>query len=885
MGIRSLLVCSIIASVAILGVVSFPTGVRAESGLWTVEYFNLEQDSYLAQPPEFDKDYVGEADVQEMVDSIDFDLGSGSPAPGVNPDRYVARFTKTVNAAKTADYSFSTRSDDGIRVFVDDELVIDEWNDHSATYHSGQTYVAEGAHTITVLYYENGYDSVVVLDDIRLVDNPHEPVPVIESSVESNQHIGADFVFSASVYQTDGTNPCTIDIEGVVLGCPNHVVYQFGGLSMDLTVTNQAGIEVIGYDAAVVNPNNEPFDPDSTSPYSPKMLKVPFEQLEDGVYEVAIALRHDNGNVEELVVSGLQKGDPTQAKDWKAEFWNLPNPYQYLTSTPDFPASSPALTTTVEHIKFDWGMESPYPEVQPDRYLARFSKQIVLPEDGEYTMTTNSDDGVRVYLDGVAWINEWQDQSASVATATGFASAGQHNIVVEYYENGYDASLSFEMVWAGGQSYEDALTACSRFGEGALVHMVQQRLSPGQNFLPEQDTGFDLGGYSSVNVGPYRVYGVSYDDHSQPGSDGASESWTISTRHQTGEQAGLDGWLYTTDLDSSSNVNTSLLHPYIYRSQTVDYQQASVVIEVISNIDNSADSVTPVCVAFVPYDGPTPSLSAELVFNGYENPDDTFFFGSKPAYKQPRHRVFRLSPIDSSVTVGLPVYNLGPGGTSIITKGYLGNTIEEIERSYPHVAQSSGFDLEDYELVSVGGQNCDDGYFELAFETNHAPMQNAHCVVTVNYLGDNQQQYSEDFEGVEASDWSTTRWGGAEVDVLVEPAGDGDNRLIVSASNNDSEFSGVRLQGPDMTVDDSSQYQIFFEYSSTQVGEYLLAEKNGSGNVLSYTWLGGLRQNNWTSSVDAIYTPVAGATHSQLLLDLRSGNGELRVDNITLTKQ
>ncbi|PID32203.1 hypothetical protein CR970_01675 [Candidatus Saccharibacteria bacterium] len=63
-----------------------------------------------------------------------------------------------------------------------------------------------------------------------------------------------------------------------------------------------------------------------------------------------------------------------------------------------------------------------------------------------YNLKTVSDDGIRVYIDGVAWINEWSDHGAKSVNVSGSLDAGTHEIVVEYYENGYDSVQQVELV-------------------------------------------------------------------------------------------------------------------------------------------------------------------------------------------------------------------------------------------------------------------------------------------------------------------------------------------------------------------------------------------------------------------------------------------------------
>ena len=85
-------------------------------------------------------------------DNIDFNWGTGSPAPGISNENYSVRWTQEIDQSGT--YRLNARSDDGIRVYVDGDRVIDEWRNQ--TY--GPTYSYElhlsGDHDLKVEYYQ-----------------------------------------------------------------------------------------------------------------------------------------------------------------------------------------------------------------------------------------------------------------------------------------------------------------------------------------------------------------------------------------------------------------------------------------------------------------------------------------------------------------------------------------------------------------------------------------------------------------------------------------------------------------------------------------------------------------------------------------------------------
>ena len=58
--------------------------------------------------------------------------------------------------ASSKTYTFQATSDDGVRVYVDNVLIIDSWVDQGAQVtHSATRTLAAGYHTVRVEYYEH----------------------------------------------------------------------------------------------------------------------------------------------------------------------------------------------------------------------------------------------------------------------------------------------------------------------------------------------------------------------------------------------------------------------------------------------------------------------------------------------------------------------------------------------------------------------------------------------------------------------------------------------------------------------------------------------------------------------------------------------------------
>ncbi|MGQ9586738.1 MAG: PA14 domain-containing protein [Anaerolineae bacterium] len=92
--------------------------------------------------------------LQRSEANLDYDWGYGSPDPAISPDRFSARWTRYIEVPPGT-YRFTATSDDGIRVWVDGALLINEWYDHAPKTVSADRALGAGHHLILVEFYEN----------------------------------------------------------------------------------------------------------------------------------------------------------------------------------------------------------------------------------------------------------------------------------------------------------------------------------------------------------------------------------------------------------------------------------------------------------------------------------------------------------------------------------------------------------------------------------------------------------------------------------------------------------------------------------------------------------------------------------------------------------
>ena len=98
--------------------------------------------------------------------TMNFDWGTGSPISGVGSDNFSIRWTGWVQPKASGAYSFHSISDDGVRLWVDGKLIIDEWYDQGATEHTSASTVQMAAgqkYGIKLEYYEHAGAAVIKL--------------------------------------------------------------------------------------------------------------------------------------------------------------------------------------------------------------------------------------------------------------------------------------------------------------------------------------------------------------------------------------------------------------------------------------------------------------------------------------------------------------------------------------------------------------------------------------------------------------------------------------------------------------------------------------------------------------------------------------------------
>jgi len=127
---------------------------------WRGEYFN-------------NRDLSGAPTLVRNDDNIDFQWGTGSPAGGINSDNFSARWTRTLDLDQ-GEYRFRVRVDDGVRLYVNNSLLIDQFRDQAQARFEVTISLSGGKVPVRLEYYEGVGAADISLEYERIGDNDND---------------------------------------------------------------------------------------------------------------------------------------------------------------------------------------------------------------------------------------------------------------------------------------------------------------------------------------------------------------------------------------------------------------------------------------------------------------------------------------------------------------------------------------------------------------------------------------------------------------------------------------------------------------------------------------------------------------------------------------
>ncbi|MDQ0231429.1 beta-N-acetylglucosaminidase/single-stranded DNA-binding protein/SH3-like domain-containing protein [Metabacillus malikii] len=509
---------------------------------WIAEFY--PNDSFTGTP------YVigGKSSTQTSLTNINFDWGNGTPHLKIPKDNFTAKFTKTVNL-ETGTYIFSANGDDGVRVYLDNKVVLNAWPNTDSNGKKEAVFVSGGEHTIVVDYFEKTSSAYLAFDYKKIRSNKvfyqyakeiqynwgsggpaNFPADGFEAVFDQSQFLSGDYFI-----QTFADGRVSMDIDGqevinrttdsngqldqvLLLGKPtgNHEIettyYEEKGNAMIFS-----NIELLDTWIAYYYPNKtltgQPVASKSIAPVgnykalvenngteSPVVGKVPTDNFsavyrtakrlaagdyilraksDDGIRvyvdgkpvldrwvdgtgeETAISLTIEDRNVNKPNEKNIHwievhYYDGTGASNVDIEFQPIEDVYNtdhwvgFIYPTKELTGNPVILggngsELEIKDLNFTWGYNSPHKLIPLDNFSARYVKKTHF-DAGNYQIKTVSDDGIRVYVDGIKKIDSWIDGGNNLQEAVFSLSEGVHEVVVEYYDNTSSAQLNVDII-------------------------------------------------------------------------------------------------------------------------------------------------------------------------------------------------------------------------------------------------------------------------------------------------------------------------------------------------------------------------------------------------------------------------------------------------------
>ncbi len=438
-----------------------PSGSPSDSG-FSAAYYNLPGTGASPVLP------TGTPNLTRQDATVDFNWGYGAPSAAINADHFGVRWTKTQTFAG-GNYIFNTVSDDGVRLYIDNQLVIDQWNDHSETKHTAQKTLTAGSHDINVEFYDNTEDAIILMwwDPINqptptgtvapspTVAPTASPTPVAGYTGEYWSVLGtgskpvipsrtADFTRSDANVNFDfgqGGPGGTIPVDHFIARWTK--VDTFSAGTYRFTTDSDDGIRLYLDNTLILDQWND----HATTTYTADVVlnagthTIRYEYYENtGAAVAKLGWTVINGTPAPTA-SPIPTISPTPTPPvggYTGQYWNTIG----TGRSPQFPTGTPALTRNDEVINFDFGSGSPDATIDNEHFVVRWTRKETFT-GGTYRFTTESDDGVRVYVDGQMIIDDWVDHAVKTNTVDKAITVGDHDIKVEYYEDGGGAIAKF----------------------------------------------------------------------------------------------------------------------------------------------------------------------------------------------------------------------------------------------------------------------------------------------------------------------------------------------------------------------------------------------------------------------------------------------------------
>lgn len=341
-------------------------------------------------------------------EDINFVWGAASPANGVGADDFSVRWEQQ-RRFPAGSYRFYARSNDGVRVYVNNVLLIDDWRTGRPRLRSVSIGLQEGVYDLRVEHYTAAGSAEVQVwwrradfDEWQgaYFDNPNlEGDPVLLRNDE-------ELAFDWETFSPNEGDENELPADNFSAQWTRVVPFERGFYDFEVTVSDGVRLYVDGVplieawsDGTKVGVSNEVW-------------------LHQGNHRLLVEYYERRERAE--IFLSWSRTDLT-INNWVGEYYDNPDLF-----------GLPVLVQGEDSINFDWGLNAPAGGLPADQFSARWTRTFVF-EPGIYRFTARADDGVRVYAGGQLVLDGWQQQLATTYEGV-TVLRGEREVVVEYFD-------------------------------------------------------------------------------------------------------------------------------------------------------------------------------------------------------------------------------------------------------------------------------------------------------------------------------------------------------------------------------------------------------------------------------------------------------------------
>jgi hypothetical protein len=428
-------------------------------------------------------DLAGAPTLTRYEPQIDYDWGMGSPTAMLPADNFSARWTRTMYF-EAGTYNFCATVDDGVRFWVDGQLLIDEWRVQGLGTYCASPYLTAGNHVVQMAFFEDTGNAVARLTWSGPLPNTPAPYPQPWPPSPSEAWTGEyydDMMLGESTSPAKAPVMIRMDPDinfnwgtnSPAVGLPRteysirwtrDINFNAGLYNFCVTVDDGARLWVDG--SLVIDEWREQsvrtFCGEHYMTAGLHTVQLGYVQMQ-GSALVALTWTSGSGPVPTpyppypyptVVPPYYPTPVPPYYPTPVPPYYPTPVPPYYPTPVPPYYptpvpppgygwtgeyfsnrylSGAPVLTRQDAEINFDWGLGSPAPSIPPDNFSVRWTQEVYF-NNGTYTFFSHNDDGVRIYVDGSLVVDAWYEQSAATHYGVKALNAGTHRVQVDYYE-------------------------------------------------------------------------------------------------------------------------------------------------------------------------------------------------------------------------------------------------------------------------------------------------------------------------------------------------------------------------------------------------------------------------------------------------------------------